>query len=284
MSKNLALIIAVLLGLLAVGLIYTYLKNIETKMTQGMEMQRILVANDDLPAGAKLSDQNVSLRQYPEKYVAGRAITPDAAESVVGSMVKFNIEKGKPIFWSDIVAPEVLDEGIAGDIQPNMNAMTLPVSAVSGLAGMLKPGMHVDVLFTVDSSLLLDTDTGMTAGAPQDITNMKEAIATSRTSSSARQDTKATVLLFQNILVLAVDSKRGADMRFADQAQDAQDKMYTTITVMVTPKQARILTFCMNQGQINLTLRRTGDTAIDKEAEVVTFDVVHDYLTRDSSD
>jgi pilus assembly protein CpaB len=287
MSRNLALVISVLLGLLAVGLIYIYLQKVKTNVYEGMDMVTVLVADVDINKGDQLTSQNVAFRPYPQKYVAGRSIGPEQANSVLGAVVNFNIEKGKPIFWSDLVKQNLLDEGLASEIQPGMKAMTIPVTQITGLSGMLRAGMHIDILLTVDASCLgMDNPPPAPVVAPTATGNdnqamsveaMKAAMAANAQQASKHQE-KATVLLLQNILILAAGSNRKDNDAAASSDNPGRDQSYTTLTLMLKPEEARILTLASAQGQINILLRKAGDTTLNTGSPVTTCDSVKDYL------
>ena len=279
MSKNLALIVAVLMGVLAVGMVYTYTKRVQTQARVGLDLKRVIVAKTDLLKGSVLDETAVAAREYASKYVEDRSISENEAATAFGAVIKNNIQKGAPILWSDLIMPEVLDAGLAGDLQHGMNAMTIPVTVLNGLSGMLKAGMKINILCTLDADLLADTESGyMTSGnQPADMKAMKADMASSGAAGASKQ--KATVRLLQNVLILATGSSRGRGGQAAAQAAGGEQD-YNTITLELTPMQAQILTFCMAQGQIGVVLRKAGDTAVDAAPSVVTFDTVHDYLVR----
>lgn len=114
--------------------------------------------------------------------------------------------------------------GLAPVIPPGMRAATLRVTDVVGVAGFVQPGLRVDVLVT---------------GRPP---NHEENVTT-------------TVL--QNIQVLGAGTTLVPDSR--GQAINAH-----TVTVLVTPEQAEILTLATNEGKIQLVLRNSKDNGVEK--------------------
>ena len=115
-------------------------------------------------------------------------------------------------------------QGIAPIIPVGMRAVTVRVTEVVGVAGFVLPGMRVDVLVT---------------GRPPD-TN----------------DTVTTTVL-QNIVVLSAGQTYQPDAR--GQAINA-----STVTVLVTPEQAELLTLAGSEGRIQLVLRNGSDHGIEK--------------------
>ena len=126
MNKKIALILSLLLGVAAVALMFSYIQKTTEAKTKGWDMQTVLVANADLPVGATLTADNTAARSYPSKYIAGRVLTPDAAEIVIGGVLKVPAERGKPIMWTDVDLPIDTALGLASDLAANTRAVTMP--------------------------------------------------------------------------------------------------------------------------------------------------------------
>lgn len=114
--------------------------------------------------------------------------------------------------------------GIAPIIPVGMRAVTVRVTEVVGVAGFVLPGMRVDVLVT---------------GRPPE-----------------SNDTVTTTVL-QNIIVLSAGQNYQPDAR--GQAINAN-----TVTMLVSPEQAEMLTLAGNEGRIQLVLRNGSDHGIEK--------------------
>lgn len=114
--------------------------------------------------------------------------------------------------------------GIAPIIPVGMRAVTVRVSEVIGVAGFVLPGMRVDVLVT---------------GRPPD-----------------SAETVTTTVL-QNIVVVSAGQTYQPDAR--GQAINA-----STVTLLVTPEQAELITLAGNEGRIQLVLRNGSDHGIEK--------------------
>jgi pilus assembly protein CpaB len=115
-------------------------------------------------------------------------------------------------------------QGIAPIIPVGMRAVTVRVTEVVGVAGFVLPGMRVDVLVT---------------GRPPD----------------SSDTVTATVL--QNIVVVSAGQTYQPDAR--GQAINAN-----TVTLLVSPEQAELLTLAGNEGRIQLVLRNGSDHGIEK--------------------
>jgi pilus assembly protein CpaB len=114
--------------------------------------------------------------------------------------------------------------GLAPKIPVGMRAVTMRVNDVLGVAGFVLPGLRVDVLVT---------------GVPP----------------QGKGPVTTTVL--QNVLVLSAGQTIEPDAR-------GQAIQAPSVTLLVTPSQAEILTLASSQGQIQLVLRNGGDENIEK--------------------
>src|SRR5580658_2808840 len=114
--------------------------------------------------------------------------------------------------------------GLAPEIPVGMRAVTVRVNDVAGVAGFVLPNMHVDVLVT-----------GRPPGGDGDIT--------------------ATTL--QNMLVLLAGTTLQPDAR-------GQAIQAPTVTLLASPEQAETLTLANIDGRIQLVLRNSSDSAMEK--------------------
>jgi pilus assembly protein CpaB len=113
-------------------------------------------------------------------------------------------------------------EGIPATIDPGHRAVSVQITDVSGVAGLIQPGAHVDVLFTRPG-------------------NMTEAI---------------TSTILQNVKVLAI----GHSVQLG-QTVDPKAPKVPVATLVVTPEEAQKLELAKNQGRISLSLRNPLDSS-----------------------
>jgi pilus assembly protein CpaB len=109
-------------------------------------------------------------------------------------------------------------------IPVGMRAVSVRVNDVASVAGFVLPGMRVDVLVT---------------GRPPNGSDMM------------------TTTVLQNILVLSAGQTIQADSR-------GQAIQAPTVTLLVDPEQAEILTLANSEGRIQLVLRNSSDQAVEK--------------------
>jgi pilus assembly protein CpaB len=111
--------------------------------------EQILVANALLQAGSLLQPADIASGSVPVAAVPPGASldTPANRSALIGSMIRSPIGQGAPILADAVIHPG--DHGfLAAVLQPGMRAVTVGVDAISGAAGLIWPGDHVDLLLT----------------------------------------------------------------------------------------------------------------------------------------
>ena len=130
-------------------------------------------------------------------------------------------------------------DGIPATIEPGYRAVSVTITDVSGVAGLVQPGAHVDVLFTRPGT-------------------MAEAI---------------TSTILQNVRVLAV----GHSVQ-QNQVVDPKAPRVPVATLVVTPEDAQKLELAKNQGKISLSLRNPLDLSAGVDGHPVNADVLDPSL------
>ncbi len=174
----LTLLLAILTGLL----VYQYLSGMYEPPSEPMAVQ--VVATAEIVAGTRITAGTVKVEEVPEKYAH-----PSAAPSLASVLDLFALEDihpGEAVPVNRVAAENTVSE-IPYRIPQGLRAMTVPVTALSGVAGLLKPGHRVDVLVTYSGD-----------------DPIKEAVA---------------VTVVQDVLVLAV----GQDMIGAEEPTEAKN-------------------------------------------------------------
>jgi pilus assembly protein CpaB len=153
MVLRLALFLLLVVALIAVcvfGLsILNQSKHQDVAAVVPQQTEQVLVASGLLQAGALLqpgdiASASVVVDQVPD----GASLDTQANRSeLIGSMIRSPISPGAPILADAVIHPG--DHGfLAAVLAPGMRATTVGVDAVSGAAGLIWPGDHVDVLLT----------------------------------------------------------------------------------------------------------------------------------------
>ena len=234
MNKKILITIvcSVAAGIIAVLLVNHYIRKQERAIFKGMELVSVIAVSKDLPAGAKLTAGVLSKRNVPQKYVHGNAVDPKDANLVIGQILNFPLKRGDPILWTDLREESGrLRLGLAGTVTKGERALSIPVDMTSGVAGLLKPNDHIDILCTVRSQ-----ETGE----------------------------EATLTLLQNLSVLATGSTLAGD-------RTDRRSGYGTLTLLVTLEEAELLVFAQTKGRLVALLRNPEDIETHKDIPKVTF-------------
>ena len=219
------LLVAVGLALIAMLALWLYSRSLQEEVAGGQKVT-ILVAGEDIPAGARLAKANLAIREVPEAYVHQSSIRKGEENQIIGRPVAEKISQGQPLLWSDFeLQKSATARRLSAAVQKGQRALTLPVDQSGSLAGMLRPGDHVDIL-------------GTFARAQQDY---------------------ATVTLLQNVLVLATGEMRGSGENEEAASAAPGPRTFNNITVSVDPEEAELLVFAMQRGPVNVALRSQDD-------------------------
>jgi pilus assembly protein CpaB len=224
MTKKLA--VAVGLAIVAVVALYLYSQSLQNEVAGGQKLP-VLVAADTIKPGTRVARANLALRDVPEQYLLNSSIRKGEENTIIGRRVASQIEQGQQLLWSDFeLQKSSAARQLSATVQKGQRALTLPVDNSGSLAGMLRPGDHVDIL-------------GTFARAQQEF---------------------ATVTLLQNVLVLATGELRGGGEGENEAGpQSPNQRGFNNITVSVDPEEAELLVFAMQRGPVNIALRAQED-------------------------
>jgi len=212
-----------------IGMVGTYflsqswLSNVEQSNQQqaakpAEDSVQVLIAAYTLHTGSIIKAEDFKWTSWPKKgisefYLTKKAVKP---ESLYGKVVRYAITASEPITMSKLVSQG--EQGfLAATLNPEMRAITVGISNVSGVAGFVLPGDRVDIILT---------------HKVMDETNAEHMVS-------------ETIL--QNIRVLAIDQRSDDN--------GTNPIVGKTATLEVTPKIAEKFTMLTNLGQISLALR-----------------------------
>ena len=150
-ARNLAILaIAVVLGIFAVVMANAWFSGVEDRqerIAEEQQLTRIVVATQPLEFGSPLTPENLRMQNFPAGSVPAGAFST-LEEAMQGGRVALRpIVPGEPVLADKVsgsggraVLSTLLPEG--------MRAVSIPVSAVSGVSGFVRPGDIVDILLT----------------------------------------------------------------------------------------------------------------------------------------
>jgi len=217
------LMIAVILGLLAGAIAYMGVQREKKRVQAGWNLVPVIVANQDIPEGTQISFDMVSQRPIPEQFVTSSVVKPDSASYVVGQKVLVPVQNGDPLLWSQFETSKAA-ERLSATVQKKGRALTLDASGSKmSVGGWIRPNDHVDVIGS-----FRDNATG-------------EQVAS---------------ILMQNVVVLATGKITGTtNVNLLPES----DRQYQTITFLLLPEEAEILSLAAELGSLTLTLRHPED-------------------------
>lgn len=188
---------------------------------------KVLVAQRGLPVGTIITADSVSFQMWPKEMVQDAYFIDGEADmnKLLGTVVRYPITAGQPVTQGALVAPG--DRGfLAAALGPGMRAVTIPVSAKTGVGGFVFPGDHVDLMLTQTVQ-------------PKDEGN----------------PLKATETILRNVRVLATD--QSTETTVEEGKTVVRD--FRTVTLEVTPKIAEKIAVAQTIGTLSLSLRSLAD-------------------------
>jgi pilus assembly protein CpaB len=197
----------------------------------------VLAASRDMPLGTLLTGSSVKSVKYPARDVPKGALlkTSDA----VGHVLLFPISMNEPILASKVSAI-TSTEGVSSTIEQGFRAVSVPVTDATGVAGLIQPNSHVDVLFTRPGT-------------------MTEA---------------STSIILQNVRVLSTGRSLATGA-----AADTKAPRSPVVTLVMSPQDAQKLELAKNEGKISLSLRNPLDTTTAGTGAPMTTEVLDPTLS-----
>ncbi|HWQ61938.1 MAG TPA: Flp pilus assembly protein CpaB [Negativicutes bacterium] len=218
--------VALVFSLLAAVLVYSYLQNLAGQNKQG---QPVVVAKTDIAPKTKMTAEMLKVVSVPPEYIQPGAVQD--ISKAVGVVVREQIAAGEQVTQRRLVI-EGRTGGFTTIIPANKRAVTVAVTDVSGVGGLVKPGDYVDIIVTFDDKMVGE--------------NLSQ-------------------IFLQNVRVLAINR----DIEAASTGESAKKDMTApatklTVTLAVSPDDAARLAVADEKGKIRMALRPfiTGDAVV----------------------
>jgi pilus assembly protein CpaB len=180
----------------------------------------VLVARNAITRGQILKPQDFSWQVWPEGGIDRNYIQAGTrpAEAFAGWVARDPFVPGEPISEAKIVSPG--SRGfLAAALAPGMRAVSVPVTATSGISGFVFPGDQVDILIT--------------------------HMPISGNNNEAQHKASETVL--HDVRVIAVGQRLDS--------KGTEALVAPTATLEVTPKQSEMIAVATEIGKLSLSLR-----------------------------
>ena len=213
---------------------------------------RMAFAETNLRAGDALVYENVKQERIAGKTARVGDVSWDDLPAMVGRKLVRPVRAGDVLNEADFYK-SAAEMKFTSEVPRNYRAVTIPVDQVAGVAGLIQPRDRVDVLATIS----------YTANSPG---GTKAALET------------FTVL--ENVTVLAIDNHTAEYSNLPERLRREGRSTYTSVTLSLTPQEARIVTLCqaMSQGMLTLVLRNPADDSSD--VNKVSADSLWDALSK----
>jgi pilus assembly protein CpaB len=213
----------------------------QAEAAEALTGPQILVATRALPVGTIIDPESFRYQPWPKDlidaayYIKGQ----NEPQNLPGTVVRYAITAGQPITQGALVKPG--DRGfLAAALGPGMRAVTVSMSAATGVAGFVFPGDRVDLVLTQDVA-------GGGDGAPL----------------------KASETIVRNLRVLATDQRTSSET----EEGKAPVTTYSTVTIEATPRIAEKIAVAQTIGQLSLSLRSIADNTAELERAIAAGEV-----------
>jgi pilus assembly protein CpaB len=203
----------------------------EGELLQLSELKPVVVASTDLLPGVAIEETMVAETQVPQKFLQPGAIA--TLRDVVGQIPAVPIPKGAQVTGTSMTG---VGRGLATKIPRGKRAISIAVTEVSGVSGLIRPNNYVDIMGIIT--------TGSGLGAP---------------------DQRAMVVtLLQNVMVLAVgqdigevkpEARPASEQEALDILAARQREGVNSVTLAVSPQEAQDLALAQQIGDVSFTLR-----------------------------
>ena len=216
------LALAIVLGLIAAKVARDALVRGRDGDRSAARTVKVVVARGPVSPGQALTADALSLGPISAEAAPPGTFTDPA--SVVGRVAATMMVPGQPVMEA-LLAPTGSGAGLQALVPRGMRAITLEVNETTGVAGLIVPGCHVDVVCTLNSA--------------------------------SREDTVATTIV-QDVLVQAVGQRLSAGRN----PDDKEAAPIRSVTLIATPRDAEAIELATSTGRTRLVLRGANDRSL----------------------
>ncbi|MBC2670824.1 Flp pilus assembly protein CpaB [Novosphingobium piscinae] len=205
---------------------------------------KVMVAQRALPVGTIITQDALVFQAWPKEMVKDAYFLEGKVDvnKLLGTVVRFPITAGQPLTQGALVRPG--DRGfLAAALGPGMRAVTITVSARTGVAGFVFPGDHVDLMLTQ---------------------TVQPVAAAGETRALVPLNVAETII--RNLRVLATDQSTDTEVVEGKTVV----KAFGTVTLEVSPKLAEKIAVAEKLGTLSLSLRSIADNQSELERAVAS--------------
>jgi pilus assembly protein CpaB len=245
-ANRIALLVASVVAAVGALLLVLYLKRFEEEASGGAPV-KVLMAVKALEPGQLLTEDSVAVRAIPVAYIESRAVRESDRAKVVGLRVATPVQANQSLFWTDLAIATDDRRDLSSLVQPGMRAVTIRAANDDKSFALIRPGDRVDVVATL---------------AP--ITPNGE---------------KTSVVLLQNVLVLAVGLDTGTDAPTAG-SRTAGDSRQQVMSLSLNLQEAQLVSLALDRGRLTVALRNPGDLRVTEGMNDLTSSALVESTSR----
>ena len=253
MRQKILMLAAVFFGVLAFIFTYQQIKQERNKILSSAVRVRLIRMKADVSEGDKLMESDIEMfetMRFVNAATNTLEIPWDRRSDVIGSPVRSVVRKGDILTWRDFKQVFTKERtGLPAQTRSGWRAISIPVSQVTSVSGLIRPNNFVDVIGTFHFP-------------------------------DAKGDTSldtVTMTILQRVKVLAT----GADIGYAQQngAQAVPSaRSYSTVTLELTPKEVEMIIFAQQKGTLTLSLRSYEDPNITTDVQSVDWAFLQQHI------
>ncbi len=216
------------------------------------EVATVYMARKVVGRGYQLREEDIEARRIPSNLV--HESMARSADEIIGRVAKLSIIEGEFVLKTKLAEAGV-KAGFATTIPSGLRAKSITaVTAADRVSGLLNVGDHVDVLLT----------------------------RVTRNGSSTEEGVTET--LVQNVEVLAIDrTVESTAARPATGTADKGDTKPSSVTLLVTPRDASVLSLGQKEGTLSLSLRSPEDQGIVQDTDLLNSELHDEAASLNSS-
>ncbi|MCJ7473192.1 MAG: Flp pilus assembly protein CpaB [Actinobacteria bacterium] len=276
------LLIAIILGAVAVVAVIAYINNIRATVEEDVENVEVLVAAQNIPKETPveilITAEAVILEAVPRKYLADGVLI--SLQDYEGYVVASPINKGEQITSTRFIKPE--DLGMAFNIPDDMLAISIPINEIIGVSNLINVGDMVNIIATFKPSEI-QVEAIEERPEAEEIVPEAEEVTSGIEEEIPKIITEITKTLLWNVEVLYIgtriiiieDSEETVGVFGTGQTREEQSEDIRTVTLAVTPEQSEKLVFTEEMGSVWMALLPV-DGVEKEETTGQTYDNIFD--------
>ncbi len=153
--NNRAITLSIAMAIMAIFFMQSYVSSIEEEAKKKFGTEVLVVAAArDIKEMATIDETHLELKSVPKRFLEPAAISfsgigEEAAskemKDLAGSVAIVPIKKGEQITFNKLTEPS-LRTGLSPQITPGRRAVSIPVTEITGVSKLVKPGDRIDLI------------------------------------------------------------------------------------------------------------------------------------------